>query len=117
MLGGLAGIGLGALILGAFALVATAMLGCFTLGCAFAGVIVPAQTLIQQQTPAALMGRISSTMMSVVVFAQVVGLVLSGFLAQAFGVRAVFVLCAILAWALTGAGRLLLSTDRHTEAW
>ena len=43
----------------------TAMLGCFTLGFTFAGVIVPAQTLMQQETPPALMGRISSTMMSV----------------------------------------------------
>jgi MFS family permease len=55
-------------------------------------------------------------MMSVVFFAQVTGLVLSGFLAQAFGVRAVFFLCAMLAWVLTGAGKLLLATDRHAAA-
>ena len=55
-------------------------------------------------------------MMSVVFVAQVVGLVLSGFLAEALGVRAVFVLCAVLAWVLTGAGRLLLSTERHAVA-
>jgi len=116
MLAGLAGIGLGALVLGAFAVVPTAMLGCFTLGFAFAFVIVPAQTLMQQETPPALVGRISSTMMSVVFFAQVLGLVLSGFLAEALGVRAVFVLCAVLAWVLTGAGRLLLSTERHAVA-
>ena len=113
VLGGLAGIGVGALVLGAFTAVPSAMLGCFTLGFAFAGVIVPAQTLMQQETPPALIGRISSTMMSVVFFAQVVGLVLSGFLAAALGVRAVFFLCAILAWVLTGAGKLLLGTDRH----
>ena len=62
------------------------------------------------------MGRISSTMMSTVFFAQVLGLVLSGFLAQAFGVRAVFFLCAVLAWVLTGAGKLLLGTERHAAA-
>jgi MFS family permease len=116
VLGGLAGIGLGALLLGAFTYVPTAMLGCFTLGFTFAGVIVPAQTLMQRETPPALMGRISSTMMSCVFFAQVTGLVLSGFLAQMFGVRAVFFLCAILAWVLTGAGKLLLNTDRHAAA-
>src|SRR5204862_4493874 len=106
---GLAGIGLGALLLGAFTLAATAMLGTFTLGFTFAGVIVPAQTLMQRETPHALMGRISSTVMSVVFFAQLIGLVLSGVLAQAFGVRAVFFLCAAIAWVLTGCGRLLLS--------
>jgi MFS transporter, DHA3 family, macrolide efflux protein len=116
VLGGLAGIGLGALMLGAFTFVPTAMLGCFTLGFTFAGVIVPAQTLMQQETPPALVGRISSTMMSVVFFAQVIGLALSGFLAQALGVRAVFFLCAALAWALTGAGKLLLGTERHAAA-
>jgi MFS family permease len=116
VLGGLAGIGFGALLLGAFTFVPTAMLGCFALGFTFAGVIVPAQTLMQQETPPALMGRISSTMMSVVFFAQVVGLALSGFLAQALGVRAVFFLCAVLAWVLTGAGKLLLGTERHAAA-
>jgi DHA3 family macrolide efflux protein-like MFS transporter len=116
VLAGLAGIGLGALILGALPWVPASMLGCFTLGFTFAGVIVPAQTLMQKETPHALMGRISSTMMSVIFFAQLLGLVLSGFLAQALGVRAVFFLCAGLAWVLTGAGRLLLNTDRHAAA-
>ena len=116
VLSGLAGIGVGALLLGALPWVAMSMLACFTLGFAFAGVIVPAQTLMQQETPPKLMGRISSTVMSVVFFAQLVGLALSGVLAQGVGVRAVFFLCAALAWALTGAGKLLLSTDRHATA-
>jgi DHA3 family macrolide efflux protein-like MFS transporter len=116
VLGGLAGIGLGALLLGAFTFVPTAMLGCFTLGFTFAGVIVPAQTLMQQETPPALVGRISSSMMSMVFFAQVAGLFLSAYLAKAFGVRAVFFLCAVLAWVLTGAGKWLLGTERHATA-
>jgi MFS family permease len=116
VLAGLAGIGLGALLLGAFTFVPTAMLGTFTLGFTFAGVIVPAQTLMQRETPHALMGRISSTVMSVVFFGQLLGLVLSGVLAQIFGVRTVFFLCAVLAWILTGAGKLLLGTERHAQA-
>jgi DHA3 family macrolide efflux protein-like MFS transporter len=116
VLGGLAGIGVGALLLGAFTFIPTAMLGCFTIGFTFAGVIVPAQTLMQRETPPALMGRISSTMMSMVFFAQVAGLALSGVLAHAFGVRAVFLLCAVLAWVLTGAGKWLLGTARHAAA-
>src|SRR5260370_9433399 len=69
VLAGLAGIGLGALILGALPWVPASMLGCFTLGFTFAGVIVPSQTLMQKETPHALMGRISSTMMSGIFFA------------------------------------------------
>ncbi|HTL45374.1 MAG TPA: MFS transporter [Vicinamibacterales bacterium] len=109
VLGGLAGIGAGALILGAVAMIPAALLGTFVLGFTFAGIIVPAQTLMQQETPHALMGRISSTVMSIVFFAQLLGLVLSGILAQVLGIRLVFLLCAVLAWVLAGAGRWLLS--------
>jgi MFS family permease len=116
VLSGLAGIGLGALLLGAAPFVASALLGTFTLGFAFAGIIVPAQTLMQQETPHALMGRISSAFMSVVVFAQTLGLILSGVLAQVVGVRAVFFLCALLAWVLTAGGRLLLRSTPQPQA-
>jgi len=112
VLGGLAGIGLCAGILGAIPWVGASMLGCFTIGFTFAGIIVPAQTLLQRETPHALLGLISGTMMSAVVFAQLLGLLLSGFLAQAFGVRMVFILCAVLAWIMTVAGRMML-TDAH----
>ena len=109
VLGGLAGIGVGALILGAIPYVSAALLAMFIIGFTFAAIIVPAQTLMQQETPHALMGRISSTVMSVVFFAQLVGLVLSGILAEMLGVRLVFLLCAVLAWVLAVAGRMLLS--------
>jgi MFS family permease len=115
VLGGLAGIGLGALLLGSLPFVSVALLGMFTIGFTFAGIIVPAQTLMQRETPHALMGRISSTVMSVVFFAQLIGLVLSGVLAQLFGVRMVFILCAGIAWLLTGAGRWLLNVRPHEQ--
>src|SRR5450759_2603405 len=116
VLAGRAATGLGAPLPRRSPLVPTAMLANFTLGFAFAGVIVPAQTLLQRETPHALMGRTSSTVMSVVFFAQLLGLTLSGVLAQVLGVRAVFFLCAALAWVLTGAGKMLLNTDRHAAA-
>jgi len=116
VLTGLAGIGVGALLLGALPWAAASMFACFTLGFMFSGVIVPSQTLLQRETPPALMGRISSTSMSVIFFGQLMGLILSGVLAQRVGVRAVFFLCAILAWVLTGAGKWLLGTERHAAA-
>src|SRR6185295_8688109 len=93
---------------GAIPAVAATLVSMFVVGFAFSAIIVPAQTLMQQETPHALMGRISSTVMSVVFFAQLTGLVLSGLLAQAFGVRAVFFLCTLLAGALAGGGHWLL---------
>jgi predicted MFS family arabinose efflux permease len=116
VLSGLAGIGVGALLLGAIPWAPASALACFTLGFTFAGVIVPAQTLMQRETPHALMGRISSTSMSVIFCGQLAGLVLSGVMAQQFGVRAVFFVCAAFAWALTAAGKWLLGTERHAAA-
>ena len=113
VLSGLAGIGLGALLLGALPWAAASAFACFTLGFTFSGVIVPAQTLMQRETPHALMGRIGATSMSVIFLGQLFGLLLSGVLAEQIGVRAVFFLCAVLALVLTGAGKWLLGTERH----
>ena len=93
VLGGLAGLGAGAALLGAFRNIPLAALGTFTIGFAVSFVLVPAQTLSQQETPPALMGRVSSTFMSLVSVAQVLGLLLSGYLAQALGTRALFLAC------------------------
>ena len=78
--------------------------------------MLPAQTLMQRETPHAMMGRISSTNMSVVFFAQILGLVLSGILAQLVGVRAVFLLCAALAGTLAIAGRLFLAPSLRSSS-
>lgn len=64
-------------------------------------------TMIQAETPAALMGRVGSTVMSLVFTAQILGLVLSGLLANHIGVRQVFTICALLL-ALIAAGKLLI---------
>ena len=75
---------------------------------AVSAVIVPAQTLLQQETPPALVGRVSSTSMSVVFLGQVLGLALSGVLANAVGVRLVFLLCASFAVILAAGGKAFL---------
>jgi len=113
VLSGLSGIGVGALALVSVPHVAAALAGTFLVGFTFAGIMVPAQTLIQQETPMALAGRVTSSMMSVVMVAQILGLLLSGFLANELGVRLVFVLCAGLSFALAGAGRLALRKGKN----
>jgi MFS family permease len=80
-----------------------------TIGVAFAAIIVPAQTLLQQETPHEMMGRVSSSVMSVVFFAQILGLALSGVLAEQIGVRGVFIGCAALAALLAAGGRWMLT--------
>jgi len=108
VLAGLAGIGAGALLLGAVPSSAATVIAAFAIGFAFAAIMVPAQTLLQRETPHALIGRVSSTNMSMAFLAQVVGLVLSGVLADAFGVRMVFLLCAGLGVAMAAGGRAFL---------
>jgi MFS family permease len=103
---GLSGIGVGLVLLTALAFVWSTMVGDFVIGFAVAAIIIPSQTMIQQETPAALMGRVGSTVMSLVFSAQIGGLVLSGILADRIGVRHVFALCAVLLALLIAVGRL-----------
>ncbi len=87
VLSGLAGIGAGVFILGAVPLAAATLTATFTIGFAFRAIMVPAQTLTQRETPPDMLGRVSSTQISVLFLAQILGLVLSGTLADLFGVR------------------------------
>jgi DHA3 family macrolide efflux protein-like MFS transporter len=94
VLGGLFLLGLGAGLLGAFRNTPMAALSTFTMGFGIAFVWIPAQTMSQQETPPPMVGRVSSTFMSLIAFSQVFGLLLSGYLAQRLGIRAVFIACA-----------------------
>jgi MFS family permease len=112
VLSGLAGIGLGALILGAVPHAAAALAATFTIGFAFAAIMVPAQTLLQRETPHDMIGRVSSTNISVAFCAQILGLVLSGYLADHLGVRLVFLFCAGVAAVMAAGGRVFLHARR-----
>ncbi len=103
---GLAGIAAGLFLLSALPQIPSAFLGNFIIGFAVAGIIIPAQTMIQQETPPALLGRVGSTVMSVVFTAQISGLILSGILVEHIGVRHVFALCALVLATLIVAGRI-----------
>jgi MFS family permease len=105
---GLAGIGASVFLLGAAPFAAAALTSTFALGFAVTAIMVPAQTLMQRETPHEMLGRVASTQISIVFLAQILGLVLSGTLAEILGVRMVFFMCAALSLALVGAGRLFL---------
>jgi DHA3 family macrolide efflux protein-like MFS transporter len=105
---GLLGIAVGLLVLFSFTFIWSTLLGDFLIGCSVAGIIIPAQTLMQQETPPELMGRVGSTFMSCVFTAQILGLLLSGALGQFTSVRNVFALCAAMLLLLTLAGKLFM---------
>ncbi|MBI3490641.1 MAG: MFS transporter [Acidobacteria bacterium] len=108
VISGLAGIGAGVLLLGAVPHISAALAATFIIGFAFAAILVPAQTLIQRETPHDMLGRVGSTNASVIFLGQILGLVLSGVLAELLGVRTVFFLCAALSVALAAGGRVFL---------
>jgi MFS family permease len=110
---GLGGIAVGTALLAFIPHVASAILGCFTIGFSAAGIIVPSQTLIQEETPADLMGRVGSTVMSAIFTAQIAGLILSGILADHTSVRRVFALCTAMLAALIVAGKLWMEPKDH----
>jgi MFS family permease len=103
---GLAGIALGLCILTFLMHIGTTFVAALIIGFAVAGIVVPATTMMQQETPHELMGRVGSTFMSLVFTAQISGLIVSGLVANRLGVRHVFSLCAILLAALIVVGRL-----------
>jgi MFS family permease len=113
VLWGLVGIGAGVLLLGAVPHIAATLAATFTIGFAFGAIMVPAQTLIQRETPPDMLGRVGSTNASVIFLGQILGLAVSGVLAEIVGVRTVFFLCAGMSVALAGAGRVFLRSNPH----
>ena len=103
VVGGLSGLGLGAGLLGTFQNVVAAALSTLIIGGAIAVVVVPAQTLTQKETPPTMVGRVSSTFMSLFSVSQVLGLLLSGALATRLGIRPLFLVCGATLVVLSGA--------------
>lgn len=116
VLAGLFTLGGGAALLGAFRFIATAALSTFTIGFAIAFVVVPAQTLSQRDTPPAMQGRVSSTFMALFSLAQVLGLLVSGVLADRLGIRQLFIACAATVAVLAAAGWFALRPRAQPRA-
>ena len=108
---GLAGIALGLCLLTLLTHIWSTIAANLIIGFAVAGIIVPATTMMQQETPPELMGRVGSTFMSMIFSAQISGLILSGLIANRIGVRQVFALCAVLLAALIVAGHLWMEPE------
>ena len=113
---GLGGIAIATLLMALVHYTAATIFGCFLVGFAAAGIIVPSQTLIQQETPHELMGRVGSTNMSIIFGAQIAGLLLSGVLAEHTSVRRVFVLSSGMLGVLMLAGKLWMEPKPRQTA-
>lgn len=106
---GLGGIALGLCLLTFVTFVWATILANLFIGIAVAAIVVPATTLMQQETPADLMGRVGSAVMSLIFTAQILGLALSGTLADHVGVRHVFAYCGVVLVVLIVVGKLFMA--------
>ena len=113
---GLAGIAAGLCVLTGLTHIWSTVIANLMIGVAVSGIIVPATTMMQQETPPALMGRVGSTFMSLIFTAQISGLILSGLIADRIGVRHVFALCAVMLAVLMTAGRLWMEPKPAVSA-
>lgn len=113
---GLGGMALGTLVLAAIPHLITTIPALILIGFAAGGIIVPSQTMIQEETPHTMLGRVGSTVMSFVFSAQIAGLLLSGVLAEYTSVRGVFLLSGILLAVLILAGKLWMEPKPHLPA-
>ena len=113
---GLTGIAVGTLALALFPNLPVTIAALLLIGFAVAGIIVPAQTLIQEETPQTMLGRVGSTVMSLVFSAQIAGLLLSGVLADHMSVRGVFGICSGMLVVLLIAGKLWMEPGEHVAA-
>jgi MFS transporter, DHA3 family, macrolide efflux protein len=105
---GLLGMGIAVIVMASIGHVALAAIGAFGIGFSAIFIIVPTQTLMQQETPVELVGRVSSSFMSVLSFSQLLGLIISGSMAQRLGIRNLFFASAamLFLFALSGFFRL-----------
>lgn len=116
VLSGLLALGIGVAVLGAFRNVPMAAASTFTMGFAIALVLVPAQTMSQRETPRNMIGRVSSSFMSLISLAQVLGLLLSGVMAQIVGIRTLFLASGALLAVIFGAGHLWIRDKKPVAA-
>jgi MFS family permease len=80
------------------------VLATLAMGIGVALVVIPAQTLMQGATPMDMLGRVTSSLMSVLALAQVAGLALSGTIAQAVGIRKAYLAISVLLALIAAAG-------------
>lgn len=104
MVSGLAGVAVCVFILAVVSNVYIAAAATLGIGFSVALVVISAQTMMQGQTPMEMLGRVSSSLMSVLALAQVAGLALSGSIAQIVGIRNAYFATAALLLLIAAAG-------------
>ncbi len=87
--------GISILILAAFGRVWVTLVCCLLLGVGVASILVPSQTLMQEETPPEILGRVSSASMSLITVAQLVSFMAAGRIADWIGIVNLYYLVSL----------------------
>jgi MFS family permease len=101
---GLAGMGLAVFVTALFGVLVSTVVGMVGLGFFAAFIMITANTLLQHETPPEMLGRVSSTLMSLLAMAQVAAMFVCGPAADFAGIRNLYFASAVLLGAISLAG-------------
>lgn len=116
MIGGLVGVAAGLGVLAVVSNTPAVAIATLGIGLSVSMVIIPAQAMMQGQTPIEMLGRVTSSLISVLSLAQVAGLVLSGSIAQWIGIRNSYLSTGGLLLLIAAAGFRSLRRREHATA-
>jgi MFS family permease len=102
---GLSLMGLAVLVTAAFGMIPTTAIGMLLVGFGAAFIMITSQTLLQQETPKELLGRVSSALMSLMAFAQVIAMFVAGPVAEKAGIRNLYFASAVMLLSIGLVGR------------
>ncbi len=91
-------------------------LGMLGLGFFAAFNMVTSQTLLQQETPQAMLGRVTSSLMSLLAVSQVLAMLFAGPVAQSAGIRNLYFGSAVLLMGIAAFGLTWLRRPQSTAA-
>jgi MFS family permease len=104
----LAGMGVAVAVTAIFSEIISAVVGMLGLGFCAAFIMITAQTLMQHETPQEMLGRVSSSMMSVMAVSQVIAMFVAGPVAERAGLHNLYYGSAVMLVAVSGVGLLQL---------
>ena len=113
---GLAGMGMAVLLTAAFNGLISTALGMLGLGVFAAFIMVTSQTLLQQETPQEMLGRVISSLMSLLAMSQVLAMLVAGPVAQAAGIRNLYFGSAVMLVGISGIGLAWLRRPKASAA-
>jgi MFS transporter, DHA3 family, macrolide efflux protein len=109
---GLAGMGAAVFVTALFGRIWSTAAGMLGLGFFAAFIFVTSQTLMQQETPQEMLGRVSSSLMSLMAISQVLAMFVAGPVAQKAGIRNLYFGSAVMLLGICIVGSLWLRKPR-----